>query len=57
MPGVVLPAEVLFIVMLRGGGDLMLEAPELMLTLEVLIEGLEPLGAFSFLENRPILAV
>lgn len=52
----VLVPEVLFMAKLRGGGDLMLEAPELMLTLEVLIEGLpEAFGAFSLRENRPIL--
>lgn len=56
VPGVVLPPEVLFIVMLRGGGDLMLDVPECMLTFEVLIEGLpEAFGTFSLREKRPIL--
>lgn len=38
------------------GGDLRLEAPELMLTSEVLIDGLDAvvLGAFSFREKRPM---
>lgn len=57
VPGVVLVPEDLFIVVLRGGGDLMLDAPEAMLTFDVLIDGLpEALGAFSLRENRPILA-
>lgn len=57
VPGVVLVPEDLFIVVLRGGGDLMLEAPEAMLTFDVLIDGLpEALGAFSLREKRPILA-
>jgi len=38
---------------LRGGGDLMLDVPELMLAFDVLIVGL--LEAFGLRENRPIL--